>query len=80
VQESFRETVVTNAEEGVGPLAGVDKSRPIMMYCTGGIRCDVYSAVLREQGYDNLFTLEGEGNGRHKRIASRTPACSVGEG
>ncbi len=30
-----------------------------MMYCTGGIRCDVYSTVLREQGYDNVFTLEG---------------------
>ena len=35
VQESFRETVETNVEEGSGPLAGVDKSRPIMMYCTG---------------------------------------------
>jgi hypothetical protein len=30
-----------------------------MMYCTGGIRCDVYSTVLREQGYENVFTLEG---------------------
>ena len=59
VQESFRETVETNVEEGLGPLAGVDKSRPIMMYCTGGIRCDVYSTVLKEQGYDNVFTLEG---------------------
>lgn len=59
VQESFRETVETNVEEGLGSLAGVDKSRPIMMYCTGGIRCDVYSTVLKEQGYDNVFTLEG---------------------
>ena len=63
VQESFRETVETNVagddEETAGPLAGVDKSKPIMMYCTGGIRCDVYSTVLREQGYENVFTLEG---------------------
>lgn len=59
VQESFRETVETNVEEGKGPLAGVDKDRPIMMYCTGGIRCDVYSTVLKEQGYENVFTLEG---------------------
>ncbi|CAK9164331.1 unnamed protein product [Ilex paraguariensis] len=30
------------------PLAGVDKERTdILMYCTGGIRCDVYSAILR---------------------------------
>ena len=59
VQESFRETVYTNVQEGLGPLAKVDKDKPIMMYCTGGIRCDVYSTVLREQGYKNVFTLEG---------------------
>ena len=29
------------------------------MYCTGGIRCDVYSTVLKQQGYKNLYTLEG---------------------
>jgi rhodanese-related sulfurtransferase len=68
VQESFRETVETNVADrsatdpngsNPGPLAGVDKSKPIMMYCTGGIRCDVYSTVLKEQGYENVFTLEG---------------------
>lgn len=30
-----------------------------MMYCTGGIRCDVYSAHLRDKGFTNLYTLEG---------------------
>jgi predicted sulfurtransferase len=29
------------------------------MYCTGGIRCDVYSTFLRQQGFQNLYTLEG---------------------
>jgi hypothetical protein len=29
------------------------------MYCTGGIRCDVYSAKLRQQGFSNMFTLAG---------------------
>lgn len=30
------------------PLTGVDKEKTdILMYCTGGIRCDVYSTVLR---------------------------------
>ena len=29
------------------------------MYCTGGIRCDVYSTFLRQKGYNNLYTLEG---------------------
>ena len=59
VQESFRETVETNVDDVVGPLSGVDKDKPIMMYCTGGIRCDVYSTVLKQQGYSNVFTLEG---------------------
>ena len=29
------------------------------MYCTGGIRCDVYSTFLRKQGFSQLYTLEG---------------------
>lgn len=29
------------------------------MYCTGGIRCDVYSSILRQQGFQNLYTLKG---------------------
>ncbi|KAK9282808.1 hypothetical protein L1049_011030 [Liquidambar formosana] len=42
------------------PLADVDKERTnILMYCTGGIRCDVYSSILRQRGFQNLFTLKG---------------------
>ncbi|KAH0709213.1 hypothetical protein KY284_010640 [Solanum tuberosum] len=42
------------------PLAAVDKERTdILMYCTGGIRCDVYSAILRKQGFKRLYTLKG---------------------
>jgi predicted sulfurtransferase len=29
------------------------------MYCTGGIRCDIYSTFLKSKGYHNLYTLEG---------------------
>ena len=59
VQESFRETVETNVDDKIGPLADMPKDKPIMMYCTGGIRCDVYSTVLKEQGYENVMVLEG---------------------
>uniref|UniRef100_A0A0A8Y5V9 Rhodanese domain-containing protein n=1 Tax=Arundo donax TaxID=35708 RepID=A0A0A8Y5V9_ARUDO len=42
------------------PLNGVDKEKTdIIMYCTGGIRCDVYSTILRKKGFRNLYTLEG---------------------
>ncbi|EOY21653.1 Rhodanese/Cell cycle control phosphatase superfamily protein isoform 2 [Theobroma cacao] len=48
--------------EGVASdlLSNVDKQKTnIMMYCTGGIRCDVYSTILRQQGFQNLYTVEG---------------------
>lgn len=42
------------------PLASVDKDNTdILMYCTGGIRCDVYSTILRRKGFKNLYTLKG---------------------
>jgi len=40
-------------------LANAPRDAPVMMYCTGGIRCDVYSAHLSAQGFTNLYTLEG---------------------
>uniref|UniRef100_A0A0R0IHJ1 Rhodanese domain-containing protein n=1 Tax=Glycine max TaxID=3847 RepID=A0A0R0IHJ1_SOYBN len=33
------------------PLSNVDEEKAnILMYCTGGIRCDVYSTILRKNG------------------------------
>ena len=49
----------TPREELPGSLRDIPKDTPIMMYCTGGIRCDVYSPVLRQQGFSNLYTLHG---------------------
>ena len=31
-----------------GALAGVDKSKPVLMYCTGGIRCVKAGAYVRQ--------------------------------
>ena len=30
-----------------------------MMYCTGGIRCELYSAVLKKIGFEEVYQLEG---------------------
>jgi hypothetical protein len=30
-----------------------------LSFASSGIRCDVYSAVLKEQGFNNLYTLKG---------------------
>lgn len=31
----------------------------VMMYCTGGIRCEYYSAFLKEAGFEQVFQLDG---------------------
>ncbi|GFP99073.1 rhodanese-like domain-containing protein 8 chloroplastic [Phtheirospermum japonicum] len=61
--DSFRSTSFGLSETEViakDPLAIVDKENTdILMYCTGGIRCDVYSTILRQQGFKRLYTLKG---------------------
>ena len=32
---------------------------PVMMYCTGGIRCELYSSILKEKGFDKVYQLDG---------------------
>ncbi len=39
--------------------ATTDKKKPVMMYCTGGIRCEIYSAVLKEKGFEHVYQLDG---------------------
>lgn len=35
------------------------KATKVMMYCTGGIRCEFYSALLREEGFEQVYQLDG---------------------
>ncbi len=35
------------------------KTTPVMMYCTGGIRCEFYSAVLKQEGFEKVYQLKG---------------------
>src|SRR5262245_15459079 len=38
----------------------VDASKTkVMMYCTGGIRCELYSALLKNKGFAEVYQLEG---------------------
>lgn len=36
-----------------------DKHRKVAMFCTGGIRCEKSTAYLRQQGFDEVYHLEG---------------------
>lgn len=43
----------------VADMLAHNKDKKILMYCTGGIRCEKASAYLRHQGFKNVFQLEG---------------------
>jgi UPF0176 protein len=44
--------------EYVGKLDGL-KEKKVLMYCTGGIRCEKASALFRSKGFTNVFQLHG---------------------
>ncbi len=35
------------------------KDRPIVTYCTGGIRCEVLSSLMRTRGFGEVYQLDG---------------------
>ena len=43
----------------VADLLAEDKNKKILMYCTGGIRCEKASAYMKYRGFENVFQLEG---------------------
>ncbi len=36
-----------------------DKDKKVLMYCTGGIRCEKASAYMKHKGFENVYHLEG---------------------
>ncbi len=35
------------------------KETPIVTYCTGGIRCEVLSGLMKSRGFENVYQLDG---------------------
>jgi UPF0176 protein len=35
------------------------KDRPIVSYCTGGIRCEILSAMMKNRGYQEVYQIDG---------------------
>jgi len=35
------------------------KEKPVITYCTGGIRCEVLSAVMKNRGFKEVYQLDG---------------------
>lgn len=45
--------------EFVAEHLAADKSKKIAMFCTGGIRCEKSTAYLKQQGFEQVYHLEG---------------------
>lgn len=52
--DTFREQLPMAAK-----MMEADKDKNIIMYCTGGIRCEKASAYMLHRGFKNVFHLEG---------------------
>ncbi len=52
--ESFRE-FPDYVKQNLDPA----KNKKVAMYCTGGIRCEKSTAYLKEQGFEEVYHLEG---------------------
>lgn len=35
------------------------KGRPVVTYCTGGVRCEVLSSLMKQRGFGEVYQLEG---------------------
>lgn len=62
----FEGAVVPDAHTTRDLLAAVDsgsldhlKDQPVVAYCTGGVRCEVLSALLRDRGFAEVYQLDG---------------------
>jgi UPF0176 protein len=40
-------------------LAATARDRPVAMFCTGGIRCEKASALMRDMGFADVYQLQG---------------------
>ncbi len=52
--DTFREEL-----QHVEDLMKDQKNKNLLMYCTGGIRCEKASAWMKHQGFKNVFQLDG---------------------
>lgn len=52
--ETFRESLPIVAD-----MLSDKKENPVVMYCTGGIRCEKASAYMKQQGFKDVYQLDG---------------------
>jgi UPF0176 protein len=62
----FRNAIVPDVETSRDFVAEIEsgkydhlKDKPIVTYCTGGIRCEVLSAVMKTRGFEEVYQIKG---------------------
>ena len=62
----FKNTVIPNVTTSRDFIKDIEegeiskyKDRPIVTYCTGGIRCEILSVLMRHRGYKEVYQLDG---------------------
>ena len=62
----FRDAVVPNTTTTRDFLGEIEsgkyddlKKRPVVTYCTGGIRCEVLSVLMKNRGFQEVYQLDG---------------------
>ncbi|AWB82839.1 hypothetical protein C3B44_11290 [Corynebacterium yudongzhengii] len=62
----FRNAVVPDVETTRDFIAELDsgkydwmKDKPVVSYCTGGIRCEVLSSLMKNRGFEEVYQIDG---------------------
>lgn len=62
----FRNAVVPDVRTTQDFLAELDsgkydalKDKPVITYCTGGIRCEILSALMKNRGFQEVYQIDG---------------------
>lgn len=62
----FKNAVVSNVETSRDFVKEIEsgkydhlKEKPVITYCTGGIRCEVLSAVMKKRGFKEVYQIDG---------------------
>jgi UPF0176 protein len=62
----FKNAVLPNAHytrdfatELADPKYNAIKNKPVVTYCTGGIRCEVLSMLMKKQGFKEVYQIDG---------------------
>lgn len=63
---AFRDAIVPDVRTTGDFVAELDsgkydalKSKPVVTYCTGGIRCEVLTSLMRARGFNEVYQLDG---------------------